>query len=607
MKTARFDLPPRFSDSIGELAQGISKNWLTGMEERNPAILDMFRVRDKKPYRDMLPWSGEFAGKYLTGAHYIFRLTGDTELRDYISRFIDRLVDCMDTDGYIGCYQKNCRMTGAFSTSPDKMQETWDAWSHYHIMLGLLLWNGEEGFAPRCLDAAERIAGFFLSHFYGEGQPRLADIGNTEMNLAPLHGFALLYRATGKEEYLRFALEAAADTAAEGSGDYLNIAASGMEYYQCPKPRWESLHIIIGFTELYRATGEEKYKDCAARLFYSMLKTDVHNTGAFSTDEMAVGTPFKRGNVELCCAVAFDALAWEVLSLTNDSAIADHLELSLYNAVAGSFAIDGSWSTYDTPMEGEKFANFVSIAFQCRPGSPTLNCCSANCARAVGSLADWAVTEDGDTLFVNYYGNMHCRTADGASVTVEGDYPASPEAHISIADTPRRTVALRIPAWSANTAVTVNGAIYHPAAGEYFTFIAEGDTAVTVRFDFTPRILRGEGDFQGKSCVYAGPILYGYENSAYTDAPLSEVAGYDEVEGYISFRALAEQSKGDGMALEIRHDMRPTAVDGRLLLEVEPGVRLCDFRHLGIDGSGYTTWMNLTFSSRDEKVTKRLA
>ena len=596
MKTARFENPPRFTDGIGDLARGISRNWLIGIEETNPAILDMFRTRDKKPYRDMLPWSGEFAGKYLTGAHYIWRLTDDTELRDYISRFIDRLIDCIDLDGYIGCYQKNCRMTGAFSTSPDKLCETWDAWSHYHIMLGLLLWNDEDGFAPRCLVAAERIAGFFLSHFYGEGQPRLSDIGNTEMNLAPLHGFVLLYRATGKEEYLRFAAMAAEDTSAEHcGGDYINIAASGIEYYQCPKPRWESLHIIIGFAELYRATGEEKYRDTAVRLFYSMLKTDVHNTGAFSTEEMAVGTPYKRGNVELCCVVAFDALAWEVLRLTNDPAIADHLELSMYNAVAGSFAPDGSWSTYDTPMEGEKYANFVGIAFQCRPGSPRLNCCSANCARAVGSLADWAVAEDGDTLFINYYGNMHCRTADGTAVTVEGDYPASSSVKVKISNA-RRDVALRIPAWSRITTVTVNGKVHSAASGEYFTFTAEGDTVAELNLDFTPRVVRGEGDFEGKSCVYVGPVLYGYENSEYSRASLSDVAGYDEVEGYISFRVLAEQSKGSGMELKIRPDMRPAAVDGRLLLDVQPGVRLCDFRHLGIRGSGYTTWLNLTFS-----------
>jgi DUF1680 family protein len=598
MKTAVLDAPLRLYDSIGDLARGISQSWLVGMEESNPAILDMFRTRDKKPYRDMLPWSGEFAGKYLTGAHYVWRLTGDEALRDYVSLFIDRLICCIDSDGYIGCYQKDCRMTGAFSTSPNKTGETWDAWSHYHIMLGLILWSEEDGFSERCINAAERIAGFFLSRFYGENQPRLSNIGNTEMNLAPLHGFALLYRITGKAEYLRFALKIAEDTSAQhGGGDYMNIAAAGIEYYQCSKPRWESLHIIIGFAELYRATGDEKYRSTAVRLFYSMLKTDVHNTGAFSTDEMAIGTPYKRGNVELCCVVAFDALAWEVLSLTDDSKIADHLELSLYNAAAGSFAYDGSWCTYNTPSEGEKHACFADITFQCRPGSPRLSCCSANCARAVGSLADWAVTEGGGAVYLNYYGKMQCRTACGVEIEVDGDYPASGDVSVRVCTERRRKIALRIPAWSRHTEVTVNEKKVIAAAGEYLFVEVEGEAAIRLRFELSPRILRGEGDFEGKSCVYCGPVLYGYENSEYSALSLSEVAGYDEAEGYISFRALAEKSAGRGMRLVLRKDALPhRGADGRIFLDVSPDVRLCDFRHLGISGSGYTTWLNLAFS-----------
>ena len=55
----------------GKLAANIAANWLTGIRESNPAILDMFRDRDVLPYRDLLPWSGVFAGKHITGAYYI--------------------------------------------------------------------------------------------------------------------------------------------------------------------------------------------------------------------------------------------------------------------------------------------------------------------------------------------------------------------------------------------------------------------------------------------------------------------------------------------------------------------------------------------------------
>ena len=111
----------------------------------------------------------------------------------------------------------------------------------------------------------------------------------------------------------------------------MNCALKNFEFFECPKPRWESLHIIMGFAEMYLATGEEKYQKSAAQIFYSILKTDVHNTGGFSTEEMAIGHPFMNGKIELCCVIAYNALACDILKITGDIKIVDFLEKSLYN------------------------------------------------------------------------------------------------------------------------------------------------------------------------------------------------------------------------------------------------------------------------------------
>ena len=135
----------RLKGITGRLAENISKNWLIGLRETNPGILDMFRERDRLPYRQMLPWLGEFAGKYITGAYYIYRLTLDHALYDYIINFIRELMDCQAEDGYLGCFSRECRLTGSFSQKPEEIEGTWDAWNHYHIMYGMLLWFQETG------------------------------------------------------------------------------------------------------------------------------------------------------------------------------------------------------------------------------------------------------------------------------------------------------------------------------------------------------------------------------------------------------------------------------------------------------------------------------
>ena len=80
-----------FRGETGRLAAAIMKNWMIGLRESNPAILDMFRDRDVQPYRDLLPWSGEFAGKYVTSAYYIYQITHAPELLSYVRAFIDEL------------------------------------------------------------------------------------------------------------------------------------------------------------------------------------------------------------------------------------------------------------------------------------------------------------------------------------------------------------------------------------------------------------------------------------------------------------------------------------------------------------------------------------
>src|SRR5258706_245850 len=150
----RFDRIPgtvlELRGPVRDHIDAVTRQWLLRMPEANPAILEMFADRDKKPLRSLLPWSGEFAGKYLTGAVQVLRLTGDPELKESLAKFVARLVKLQDSDGYLGPFPKDSRLTGK---APNAGGDTWDAWGHYHAMLGLLLWH-EETQDAKALDSA---------------------------------------------------------------------------------------------------------------------------------------------------------------------------------------------------------------------------------------------------------------------------------------------------------------------------------------------------------------------------------------------------------------------------------------------------------------------
>src|SRR3989442_8769729 len=221
----------------------------------------------------------------------------------------------------------------------------------------------------------------------------------------------------------------------ERAGDYLRAGLDGREYFQSPRPRWESLHDLQGLVELWRITGEQRYRDAFIHHWRSIRRWDRRNTGAFSSGEQATGNPYAPTAIETCCTVAWMALTLDYLRLTGDPRAADDLELAKLNGGLGAQHVSGRWWTYNTPMDGVREASAHTIVFQARAGTPELNCCSVNGPRVLGMLSDWAVMSAKDGLVVNSYlpGNCMVRTSAGQiELSLDHDYPQTNAQRVTI-------------------------------------------------------------------------------------------------------------------------------------------------------------------------------
>jgi DUF1680 family protein len=595
-----------FGGLLGQALEAVTASWLLPAPAANPAILEMFADRDVPPYRSLMPWAGEFAGKYLTASVQVLRARPDEGLRRHLAGFTAQLVSLQAEDGYLGPWPADSRLTGL---APNTEGATWDAWGHYHILVGLLHWHEESG-DPAALASAVRIGDLLCQRFLRTTGPRMVDMGMTEMNLAPAHGLALLYARSGDQRHLDLALQlveeefAAAGPQGLLAGDYLRQGLAGTPFYATPKPRWESLHPLMSLAELFYLTGRVEFHSAFASLWTSMRDFDRHNNGGFTAGEQATGNPYHPGAIETCCTIAWMALSVEMLKLGGSPLAADELELSTYNAVLGMHSRSGRWATYNTPSDGARFASAHQIVFQARSGGPELNCCSVNSPRGLGLLSEWAWMHGPSGLYLNAYapGSLETALPDGMRLKIQQETAYPLDGQVTLTLQPEQPVEfslfLRIPAWSRHTAVRVNGDLRpEPPPGAYLELrrLWRAGDRIELVLDFSLRAWQGERECVGLTSLYRGPLLLAYDtryNRELQSGAEPSVFGADPWQTQANCLAAPEIAAGSVQS-------QPLAWQGWLppclLLEARSSsgqvVRLCDFASAGQTGTAYRSWL----------------
>lgn len=560
---------------VGQRVRANTDSWLLPAPLANPGIIQMFHLRDRFPPPKLVPWAGEFAGKYLISAVQALRMDSRPEVRQRVTAFVRDLIASQSPEGYLGPFPKPIRLKG-----------NWDLWGHYHCMLGLLMWHELTGDEP-ALRACQRAADLACETFLGSGL-RVLDAGSPEMNMAIIHGLGRLYRVTRDARYLELMREIEKDW--ESAGDYFRTGLAALEFFETPKPRWESLHDLQGLVELYRITGDDHYANAFANHWRSILRRDRRNTGGFSSGEQATGNPYAGTPIETCCTIAWMAMTIDMLQLTGDVRAADELELSLYNGAIGAQHPSGRWWTYNTPMDGTREASAHSIVFQARAGSPELNCCSVNGPRGIGSLSEWAVMRTADGLVVNYFGpgSFQGKLSDNTPVALQFEtaYPLTGRVQLRVEPLVSRrfTLRVRIPGWTLSPSVRLNNTpVKGVNPGTYVEMNRQwraGDRVV-LDLDLRLRVVAGDRETAGRVSIYRGPLLLAFDQ---------KLNDFDETElPPVELKRL-DEAKELPRPVERAHVLDPWIV---IDLPAENGrtVRVCDFASAGAYGTRYRSWL----------------
>lgn len=457
-------------------------------------------------------WQSEFWGKWFTSAVLAYKYKPEPRLKSVLDQAVDGLISTQTPDGYIGNY------------APDKHLASWDIWGRKYCMLGLLAYYDLTG-EKKALTAAKGVA----DHLIGELNERgvlIVKMGNHRGMAASsvLEPVCQLYTRTGEKKYLDFAEEIVRQWETPDGPQLISKAGVDVSK-RFPKPTgswygweqgqkaYEMMSCYEGLLELYRITGKENYKTAAEKTWQNILETEMNIVGSGSAMEAWFdGKSYQTMPIshyqETCVTVTWVKLSQQLLRLTGDARYADAIEQTYYNSLLGSMSTDGSdWAKY-TPLAGQRLEG----SEQCGMG---LNCCNASGPRGLFTLPLTTVMQNSDGVQVNFYvpGSYSITTPgrQNAEIVQETDYPVSGKIRlkVSVPKPEEMTVKVRIPAWSATSAVTVNGtAAGQVQPGRYVELKRRWNSGdmIELNLDMRAKLYR-QGELPENVAIVRGPVV----------------------------------------------------------------------------------------------------
>ncbi len=447
-------------------------------------------------------WDSEFWGKWFTSLTLADAYHSTPATRAMRDQVVQALLATAVPDGYIGTHVPANRLQG------------WDVWGCKYVLLGLIA-DYDQTHDVKVLNAARRHADVLIAEL-GPGRTSIADVGehNGLAASSVLEPVVLLYDRTGEKKYRDFAehivacWEMPSKRVPAGMRLVEDALAGKAPTQMCAPKAYEMMSCFEGLCELYRVTGLHDYLDACVKLAESILREEATLVGVGTSKEVWFGGAKRQTGLvdkpmETCVTVTWMKLCNQLLRLTGDARYADELEKNLYNGLLSGMMPDGRWWAYFGGLMGFR----VPSATQC---DVPLSCCVANGPRALMLTPFWVFMQNADGPVVNLYAPATARIG-AVKLEITGDYPINDQVQIIV--TPDKssefTLSLRVPAWSEQTELKVNGRVQRVHSGyvKIRRTWHSGDR-VDMRFDMRARV----AECNGQVALQRGPVVLSVDN-----------------------------------------------------------------------------------------------
>lgn len=429
-------------------------------------------------------WRGEYWGKMMRGACFVYSYTKSKKLYDALKKTVQDILKVQESDGRVSSYSKEKEFNG------------WDMWSRKYVLLGLeyfLEICPENDLCNKIIDSMCRQLDYIIDKIgtkekweQNQLNPYLCWKGlNTSSVLEPV---VRLYNITKKQKYFDFAdtiVNCSSATAA-----IFKIAAENKLYpYQYPFTKaYEMISCFEGLLEFYRVTKKTEYKTTLINFADKILESDFTIIGSCGcTHELFDHSSVRQANTtnywvmqETCVTVTLMKFMMQMTLLTGDIKYSDAFEVSYYNAYLGSINTDkviGSKFSQVYPTSKPKvvpFDSYSPLTSGIRgnavgghriitPDGDFYGCCMCIGSAGVGMMPKMSVLTAKDGVVMNMFvpGRVTTFLPDGQKLVLltKTEYPYDNKVTtvLNLDSSKEFSLYIRNPKWSKSTAVYVNG------------------------------------------------------------------------------------------------------------------------------------------------------
>ncbi len=510
--------------------------------------IDAFKLdwKEGMPNRPHIFWDSDVA-KVLEGMAYVAAGKSDPELEKTADALIDLIVSAQQPDGYLNSYFSGIQPELRFKN----LYTNHELYCAGHLIEAAVAYFQATG-KRKLLDAMCRYADYIDSIFGPEENKLKGYCGHEEIELA----LVKLFRVTGNQRYLNLA-KYFVDQRGQEPNYFLEenkrnktgAYPERMIVFQAHKPVREqdkaeghavrAVYLYSAMADIAAETGDRSRLDACNKIWDNLTSKRMYVTGGIGSSRIEevftldYHLPNDSAYAETCADIGLVMFASRMFNLTGDGKFMDVLERALYNGLLAGISLEGDKFFYANPLEVT--GHFIEAGHVKAVRQPWFgcSCCPTNLCRFLPVMGSYLYSIGANELMINIYaaGEAEFNLGTGrVKLQVESSYPWDGDINIRLqeATTGKFTLGLRVPAWSPEITVKVNGQVSNNTTENGYVKISREwrkDDKIEIKLAMPVTALHCHPEVSynsGRIALQRGPLVYCLE-SIDNKAPLGSI------------------------------------------------------------------------------------